>query len=111
VQRRNHGFPRDDPGDLPDEAADAGLIQAGQRNVPGRSFPGKLRQRDGQRMAAVQLHAAVGAQHQDPGVAQLAGGKSQQQDRRRISGVQIIQDHHQRLPGPGVAQERGHRVE
>ena len=79
--------------------------------MPGRRFAGKLRQRDGQRMAAIQLNVAVGAQHQDPGLTQLPGSKPQQQDRWRIGGVQIIQHEHQRLPGPGIAQERGHRVE
>ena len=79
--------------------------------MPGRRFAGKLRQRDGQRMAAIQLNVAVGAQHQDPGLTQLPGSKPQQQDRWRIGGVQIIQHEHQRLPGPGIAQEPGHRVE
>ena len=111
VHGRHHALPRHDPGDLLDEAGDAGLIQAGKPNVPGRRFAGKLRQRDGQRVAAVQLNVAVGAQHQHPGVAELAGSEPQQQDRGRVSGMQIIQHEHQRLPGPGIAQERGHRVE
>lgn len=68
--------------------------------MPGRRLPGKLRERDGQRMIAVEVNISVGAQHQDAGLSEFPGNKPQQQDRGRIGGMQIIQDEHQRLPGP-----------
>jgi hypothetical protein len=62
VDGRHHPFPRYHPGGLLDQAADACFGQAPQPQVPGHRFAGNLRQRDGERVVAVQFHVAVGAQ-------------------------------------------------
>ena len=46
----------------------------------------------GKWMLAGQLHAAVGADDQKPGVEQLLGHKLQQQQRRMVGPMKVVQD-------------------
>ena len=62
-------------------------------------------------MVAAQLDVAVGADHEQRAVAQLAGEELEQQQRGLVGPVQVVEDEHQRPRGGGAGEEARDRVE
>jgi len=100
-----------DTGDQLDEPADTGGIEPPQRDPPRTLGRGQVRERFGKRVVTAELDVAVGADHEQPGVGELAGEEPQQEQRRFVGPVEVVEHEHERAGLRGAREEARNRVE
>ena len=100
-----------DAGGAAEVVADLGLRQAAQGDPAEQRLAVHLRERAGERVAAVEVGVAVGAEYEDARPADLAPHVREQLQGRRVRPVQVVQHEQQRRALRNAAQEAGHRVE
>ena len=94
-----------------DEARHVRLAQAAEDDALHKALSGQVREHLGQRVAAAELDVAVGPDHEDPGVADLAREEMQHQQGRRVGPMQVVEDQHERVATRDVLQEGRDAVE
>ncbi len=93
-----------------DEASHVGLCQAPHEDALEELLAGQLSKRLGEGVASGDVDVAIRADHQQPGIGQVAGQELQQQQRRAVRPVQILQNEHQRLVAGSILEKGGNRV-
>ena len=109
VDRAHDAIGRAAARDALDDRGDVGLAQPAQRQP--LTVADDVAQRRRQLCVQSGLGLAIGADHEDRGVAHVDGEEAEQQQRRMIGAVQVVEDEDERrLTGRG-AQQRRDRVE
>ena len=79
-----------------DEAHDVARGEPGKRKPAGDRLARKLGDGAFERVRERWIDVAIGADDQQPAVAELASDESQQEQRRLVRGVEIVQHHYER---------------
>jgi len=75
-----------------DVRGDLALAQPAEREATGHRLACDVGQHRGQRLRGQRVDVAVGAEHEHPGRAELAGEEPQEQQRRRVCRMEVVQD-------------------
>jgi hypothetical protein len=87
------------------------LAQAAQVEALEEPLAVELRQHLGERVDAVEVGVAVGAEDEQAGAGKLACHVAEHQQRRAVRPVQVVEHEQQRYPARNGVQKPAHRVE